>query len=157
MDGGDLAGERQAVAALFQNHQWAVTEDGVKSIKPAPIYPIEAHRLLERRGVGEGKFYDWPLHMARKNWVDIEAFIEAFSTALQLHAGKYKGKVDPDMLQASIFEARRETEKEKIAAESPLGSANSGAPTPSAAGRRSAPPRRRLLRQAGAPAARGRS
>jgi hypothetical protein len=99
------------MAALFQNHQWAVTEDGLESIKPLTPYLIEANRLLDRRGVGEGKFYDWPIQLAKKSWVDIEAFIEAFSRALELHAGKYEGKVDPDVLRASISEARREAEK----------------------------------------------
>jgi len=101
----------KAVAALYENHQWAVTEDGIESIKPETIYPIEAHRLLERHGVGGGKFYDWPVHMAKKTWVDLEAFIEAFRTALRLHAGKYQGQVDPDILEASVSEARREAAK----------------------------------------------
>jgi hypothetical protein len=92
------------VATLFQNHQWAVTDYGIECVNHT--YPIEARRLLTRRGVGQGKFYDWPLHMAQKSWVDIEAFIEVFRTALELHAGKYKGKVDTDMLLASISEAR---------------------------------------------------
>jgi hypothetical protein len=34
------------MTALFQNRQWAVTEHGIESIKPAPTYPIEARRLL---------------------------------------------------------------------------------------------------------------
>jgi hypothetical protein len=102
------------VAALYQNHQWAVTEDGIESIKPGTTYPIEAHRLLERHGVGGDKFYDWPVHMAQKTWVDIEAFIDAFSRALRLHAGKYKGDADPDTLRASISEARREAAKRTI-------------------------------------------
>ena len=78
------------MAALYENHQWAVTEDGIESIKPGFTYPIEAHRLLERHGVGEGKLYDWPVHMAKKTWVDIEAFIDAFSGALRLYAGSTK-------------------------------------------------------------------
>jgi hypothetical protein len=99
------------VAVLYENHQWAVTEHGIESVKPAPTYPIEANRLLERDGVGRGKLYDWPVHMAQKSWVDIEAFIDAFSRALRLHAGKYKGDADPDTLRASISEARREAAK----------------------------------------------
>ena len=48
--------------------------------------------------------------MAKKFWVDVEAFIEAFETALRLHLGKYNGEVDPDVLEESILEARREAE-----------------------------------------------
>jgi hypothetical protein len=100
------------VTALFENRQWAVTRDGIERINPGPApYVIEAHRLLERIGVGQGKLYDWPIHMARKSWVDIEAFIEAFGEAVRLHAGRYQGEVDPDILEASISEARREAAK----------------------------------------------
>jgi hypothetical protein len=49
--------------------------------------------------------------MAQKSWVDIEAFIEAFGAALRLHAGKYQGQVDPDILEVSISEARGEAAK----------------------------------------------
>jgi hypothetical protein len=93
---------------LFENHQWAVTSDGLETINPGPPpYPIEAHRLLDKKGAGEGKLYDWPVHMAKKFWVDIEAFIAAFSEALRLHDGKYEGQVNRDILEASILEARR--------------------------------------------------
>jgi hypothetical protein len=29
--------------------------------------------------------YNWPVHMAEKTWVDIVAFIEAFTAALAIH------------------------------------------------------------------------
>jgi hypothetical protein len=100
------------MAAFFENHQWAVTRDGIERINPGPApYVIEAHRLLERDGIGRGKLYDWPVHVAQKSWVDIDAFIEAFGAALRLHAGKYQGQVDPDILEASISEARGEAAK----------------------------------------------
>jgi len=51
-------------------------------------------------------FYDWPLHMAGKTWVDIDAFLEAFIAALAIHAGKYPGQVDGDMLAESRDNAR---------------------------------------------------
>ena len=65
-----------------------------------------AERLLETQGAGARQLYDWPLHMAEKTWVDIEAFIEAFTKALELHAGKYEGAVDPAKFTASITKAR---------------------------------------------------
>jgi hypothetical protein len=46
--------------------------------------------------------------MAQKNWVDIEAFIEAFAKALKLHAGRFKGTVDPAKFSESIAKARHE-------------------------------------------------
>ncbi len=94
--------------AKFQNHQWAATDYGLESTKPgAPYeYNIEASRLLEMKGAGRGELYDWPYHMAEKTWVDIEAFIEAFTKALELHEGRYEGSVDSAILGASIDAAR---------------------------------------------------
>jgi hypothetical protein len=44
----------------------------------------------------------WPKKLG---W-DIEAFIEAFVQAIEIHKGKYEGDVDPQMLSTSIGEAR---------------------------------------------------
>jgi hypothetical protein len=92
--------------ASFENHQWSVTDYGVESVKPAPEYHFEANRLLETGSAGREEMYDWPIHMADKTWVDIEAFIEAFIRAIDIHKGKYKGEVDPEMLSASVGAAR---------------------------------------------------
>jgi hypothetical protein len=78
-------------------------------VKPAPSYHFNAERLVETTDRGPvGALYDWAVHMAEKTWVDIEAFIEAFTKALDLHAGKYSPKVDPDLLRKSFAEARLE-------------------------------------------------
>jgi hypothetical protein len=92
---------------LFENHQWQVTDFGVESIRPAPTYPIPADRLLEARW-GRAPVYSFPMQMAQKTWVDIEAFIEAFEKALQLLADRIEGSVDPEKLTASIAKARQE-------------------------------------------------
>lgn len=94
--------------SIFENKQWAVREWGLQSVKPgAPYeYNIDAHRLLERVGAGGGKHYDWPVHMAEKTWIDLEAFIEAYRAALAAHAGVDKGDVDEAMLEASIQAGR---------------------------------------------------
>jgi hypothetical protein len=94
---------------LFENHQWQVTDYGMESAKPAPTYHFEGRRLLETQGAGMGEMYDWPVHMAEKTWVDVEAFIEAFTQALKLHSDKI-GKVNDDMLRASLAKARREAQ-----------------------------------------------
>jgi hypothetical protein len=94
--------------AVFANHQWAVTDFGIEAVEPLPTYEIEAERLgetTERAGV---PLYDWPVHMAEKIWVDIEAFIEAFEVALRKHAGTYGDPLDQSMLDDSYAFARRE-------------------------------------------------
>lgn len=91
---------------LYKNRQWAVTDYGVESLRSAPYYPFDKTRLLESTDFGSGEMYDWPIHMAEKTWVDIEAFIEVFLKAIDLHG--YKGKVDAAMLEKSIERSRRE-------------------------------------------------
>jgi hypothetical protein len=93
--------------ALFKNRQWAVMTSGIESVVPAPAYYIAASRLVEQGGAGRGTLYDWPVHMAEKTWVDTEAFMEAFTKALEWHAGNYQPAVNASILNASIAEARR--------------------------------------------------
>lgn len=72
----------------FKNKQWAVTGYGIEELKSGEgAYRIEADGLVKRR-LGE-ECYDWPLHMASKRWVDVEAFLEAFDKALYVHTGRY--------------------------------------------------------------------
>jgi hypothetical protein len=70
-----------------KNHQWEVTQFGIESVRPAPEYPILKSRLTETTERGRATYYDWPIHLADKSWVDIEAFLEAFADALSTHAG----------------------------------------------------------------------
>ena len=100
----------------FKNWQWAVTDYGVESVHGAtsptidgitPPYHFDATRLVEMTERPNGTFYDWPVHMAEKTWVDIDAFNEAFEKALELRQGRYSPVLDPEMLRASFVEARR--------------------------------------------------
>ncbi len=93
---------------FLENHQWRITRDGVEKITDgADNYLIEAERLLMTGGIGGHEFYDWPLHMAQKDWVDLDAFEAIFRYALVVHAGTYPGVVDQAKLSASFDEARR--------------------------------------------------
>jgi hypothetical protein len=105
-------GSAEKSAILFKNRQWAVTSYGVETVKPgAPYhYHFTADRLLESRN-GEGQHYDWPVHIAEKTWVDIEAFIEVFEKALELHKGAYPGAPDPDRMKATLEAARKEARR----------------------------------------------
>ena len=88
----------------FANAQWRVTDWGLAAEKIGLLeYYIEASWLLEAK---RGAMYDWPCHMAEKPWVDIEAFIEAFIIALEVHKGRYKGNVNPQFLALSLAKAR---------------------------------------------------
>jgi hypothetical protein len=76
----------------------------MESVEPAPTYELSAERLLEANRAG---LYDWPVHMAEKTWVDIEAFLKVFIEALKLHADKFDGAVDRVKLAASTDKARQ--------------------------------------------------
>jgi hypothetical protein len=97
------------MAELFRNHQWVVTDWGLEGLYPSEDDPylIPADGLLERGGIGRGILYDWPLHIAQKTWADIDAFIEAYLQALEVHKGRYQGEVDPDTLGKSLHAARQ--------------------------------------------------
>jgi len=89
---------------FYQNEQWAVTDFGIESVKPAPTYLIEASRLTETTDYGRGTYYSWPVHMAEKTWVVMDAFVAAYRQALEIHIGKYAPPVDAALLEASIDE-----------------------------------------------------
>ena len=79
--------------AYFQNRQWAVTEWGLEA-NPGRVseYLIPASQLLVANGIGGGKYYDWPLQLAAKTWIDIGAFNEAgwlLSTIGESTAGRW--------------------------------------------------------------------
>lgn len=99
----------------FKNWQWAVTDYGIEAIEGAespsisgitPNYILEANRLVETTKRFGESLYDWPVHMAEKTWVDIDAFIGAFENALETHKERYTPAVDPKILEASIDKAR---------------------------------------------------
>ena len=94
---------------LFENDQWAVTDWGLVSKRPAaPMeYEIVASRLLETGSRGAQLCYDWPEQLAEKTWVNTELFLEAFAKALDLHEDKYSGPVDQAMMERSFAAARK--------------------------------------------------
>ena len=83
----------------FTNAQWAVTGFGLEYLGGEGAYAVEGQRMCEMLG----DLYDWPLHMAGKPWVDVEAFLEAFEHALRRFC---PGDFDADRLARSAAKAR---------------------------------------------------
>ena len=73
----------------WRGRQWAVTELGVEALDGT--YFFEARRLVE-----DIEVHPWPLHMAEKNWVDVDDFTTAWMVALVLHG--MASKVKPERL-----------------------------------------------------------
>jgi hypothetical protein len=86
----------------FINRQWAVTGYGLECVEPGSRYEAEGSRMNEMRPGTD--LYDWPVHMAEKEWVDLEAFIEAFEQALRLYCPK---DFDVDRFARTVGEAHR--------------------------------------------------
>jgi hypothetical protein len=95
--------------SIFRNAQWEVVPSGLASLRSgAPCcYEIDAEALLAMDEYRGRAFYDWPIYVAQKPWVIAPLFFEAFEAALDIHEGRYPGKVDRELLNASIGEARR--------------------------------------------------
>lgn len=96
---------------IYQNQQWAVNGDGLATVPPRYEYFIDGNRLLETREHQQKTLYFWPLQLAEKTWIDIDAFEIAFLWALLANRGKYKGDVDVERLKESFVVARQMAER----------------------------------------------
>lgn len=85
----------QPMETVYKNSQWMVYEDGDLDCIDGR-YWIRAERLLELR-MGGG-LYSWPIHLAGKNWVDLESFVRAWIAAIKFN----EVDVDEDRLAKSI-------------------------------------------------------
>ena len=88
---------------LWQNHQWGVFSDGLERLdRPVSPYLIPKDELTQLRKPDLG-LAEWPVQLAEKSWVDIEAFLNAFTKALELHNPDGQDQID---LEASFKAAR---------------------------------------------------
>lgn len=85
----------------YENQQWRVTDTTLESIDPRSKYVIPLAEILGIRETGRERFYKWPLQVAEKSWVDIEAFIAAFRFAVQ------GTPVDQVILEETITKSRQ--------------------------------------------------
>ena len=92
---------------LFKNDQWVVLDDGMGPVETLPPYDIAMDRVFELTKRGAKQFYDWPVHMAEKTWVNVELFNEAFDYAIRYYAKVSGVPIDEDMLKASYTESYR--------------------------------------------------
>lgn len=82
---------------IFKNSQWIVTHEGVEA--PAECgYWIDMDRIGQITDRGGITYYDWPVHLAEKEWVVRPLFFEAFVHALRFHARQAGEPIDEAML-----------------------------------------------------------
>jgi hypothetical protein len=88
----------------FANAQWAVTDYGLECLTEA--YAIERDRLTERWH-DDATVSDWVMHLADRDWCDLDYLCEAFDVALRHHRVKGRTLIN---LQLS----RRRAEHERV-------------------------------------------
>lgn len=86
--------------------QWYVTPYGIECWKPVR-YHVKADVLATIKDRDGGTYYDWPLHMAEKEWVSLSDFESAFRKALRVHQKKTGPSPSEGLLRASFDKARR--------------------------------------------------
>ncbi|MGY2050870.1 hypothetical protein [Methylobacterium sp. JK268] len=64
-------------AALFENRDWVLSQDGLEH--RATGYFIDREALGAKRPDGH---WEWPLHLSEKAWCGVRSFREAFLAAL---------------------------------------------------------------------------
>ena len=82
----DYSAWSKSMDQFYNNSQWRVTRQGLEAKKPEK-YQIFADQLDSRAARGEGgtDIYDFPIHLAEKEWVDLNLFLSAFRHALDHH------------------------------------------------------------------------
>jgi DNA-binding transcriptional ArsR family regulator len=91
---------RQLALAVI-NEQWAVVEGGISCL--VQDYSVAKSQLTELRESEKG-IAMWPLQLAEKSWVNVEAFIQAFDSALNVHAPVGFEQID----RAATYELARQ-------------------------------------------------
>jgi hypothetical protein len=94
------------MTVYFQNARWSVTEFGLESIAPQhAIYRIHRLTLLNIRNDAY-KLYEWLMHVSDMIGIDIEAFIEAWLKAIDVH-GHNLPAMNVETLSTSLRVARK--------------------------------------------------
>lgn len=96
----ERSNEAKSEAEPLANHQWAVTDVGIECL--AMQYFIAKELLTELRDATKG-IAMWPVQLAEKSWVDIEAFLPVFESALAFHKPFGAEAID----RATTFSAAR--------------------------------------------------
>ena len=88
----------------YGNKQWIVTAEGIEAPREGGYWigTLQLRQTTERDGV---TYYDFPIHVAEKEWVDIFYFIEAFVYALRADARMSGEAIDETMLSRTIRRA----------------------------------------------------
>lgn len=89
---------------FWAGRQWKVTQAGILTLDED--FLIATHHLGALRPGQTPPMSDWPPHMARHHWLDLEDFEHAFCFALRQHEGAY-ASLPEGAVERAFEEARR--------------------------------------------------
>jgi hypothetical protein len=99
------------MVTYFQNARWRVTDFGLESVAlDDGNHCVERSGLLEIDNEGFCPLYVWPTRVCDQIGIDIEAFIEAWLKAIEIHSPLLL-RVDRRILADSLREARVRVER----------------------------------------------
>ncbi len=90
----------------MENDDWVVDDFGIRAKMRTGTFEIEAERLAELTSVPQGELLFWPIYIAGETRFDIERFLDAYQSALAVHAGRYGPEIDPLLLAETMAAAR---------------------------------------------------
>ena len=91
---------------MHQGSQWAVDQSRFWALPPER-YEFGTSRIGEIEDWGNGRIYTFPVHMAEKNWVDIEDFISVFQVAWSIYGALQEQPLNPEIMERTIRQARK--------------------------------------------------
>ncbi len=94
----------------YQGSQWAVNQELFWALPPER-YDFQTRRIGEIEDWGSGPIYTFPVHMAEKEWVDIEDFIEVFQAAWSLYGALLPAPLDKEVMERTVRQARKVAER----------------------------------------------
>lgn len=86
----------------YSNCQWVYDGEFLETLVPDAAYLIRGSRIFETTERDGTIYYDWPLHMARKEWPDYTACTAAFLYVVSDQSHIQGIAIDRAMLEASI-------------------------------------------------------
>jgi hypothetical protein len=92
---------------MLTGRQWEVDQHIFRTRPPEDNYDFATRRIGEIEDWGNCPIYTFPVHLAEKEWVDIEDFIEVFVLAWSVYGPLQPQPLDQTILDRSLFHARK--------------------------------------------------
>ena len=92
---------------MHTGQQWEVDQHVFRTRLGHLNYDFATSRMGEIEDWGFGPIYTFPVHLAEKDWVDIEDFIVVFTYAWLVYGALQSAPLDRVVLERSLQRARK--------------------------------------------------